>query len=145
MRTFAFVFIASTLITQNAFAQSSQRVRPDFQHGDIVTSNTGRMDGNLAIVSEANSDNIVGIYNESTQSSNLPNILISGIAYMKFDHANGEVVRGDLITSSSASGKGMKANVSGMTIGVALEASSPGMELLKIAVQPAWRSTTIEN
>ena len=140
MKTFTFsvILFVSAFTGQNVLGQATQRVRPDFQHGDIVTSNTGRMDGELGIASEANSDNLVGVYNESTQISNIPNILISGIAYVKFDHSNGEVLRGDFIASSNAQGKGMKTNSAGMIIGVALESSTPSTSLLKILVQPSW-------
>lgn len=136
IRTTALVLI--TMFAQHTFAQATQRVKVDFQNGDIVASNTGRLDGEFSKTTEAGSDFIVGVYNTSTEVKNVPAILSSGIAYVKFDHSNGEVVKGDLITSSKVSGKGMKANASGMMVGVALESSTSDTELLKILVQPAW-------
>ena len=139
------ILIVSTFAVQNTFAQATQRVRPDFQHGDIVVSTTGRIEGELGISNQANAENVIGVYNASTTYKNTPEIYLSGIAYIRFDHSNGAVVRGDYITSSSLSGKGMKATESGMVVGVALESSTPTTELVKILVQPSWVKQTIQN
>ena len=126
-------------VSQLCFSQQTRNT-VTFAHGDLVISGTGRIfDGQLEKCNEAYSELVVGVYNETTALLNVPSILETGIAYIKFDDANGHVVAGDYITGSSKTGYGMKAKRSGVMVGVALE-DSPGKQsgLLKIRVQVGW-------
>lgn len=136
--------IICSLLSQQVHAQT-QRVRPSFQHGDIVASTTGRIEGDHQMANQSNAENMIGVFNTSSTYKTTPEIYTSGIAYVKFDASNGAVVPGDYITASSQNGKGMKATQSGMVIGVALEPSTPTSELIKIRVQPVWVQQTAAN
>lgn len=119
--------------------EPTKRVHVNFEPGDLVTSNTGRLlDGELSQAKEPYSPLIVGVYNDKTATSNMPAILDAGIAYVKFDPSNGPVAAGDYITSSSKAGYGMKATTSGFVVGVVLESSEKATGLVKIRVQPTW-------
>lgn len=126
------------LLFQLLHAQEpTRRNHAAFINGDIVISNTGRMsDSELSKTTEAYSPLVVGVYYEASAESNIPRVLTDGIAYVSFDPTNGSVVAGDHITTSTLSGKGMKATRSGFVIGVVLEAPTGG--LVKIRVQPTW-------
>lgn len=114
------------------------RKHESFEHGDVVVSPSARLnDGDMKRSSEPYQENVVAVYNSSTGTSKVPVFITSGIAYVKFDNSNGEVEKGDFITSSAKTGAAMKATSSGMVIGVALENSSK--ELLKIRVLPSWK------
>ncbi len=127
------------LFSNYCFSQPSGRIKVIFEQGDLVISTTGRTsDGVLDRSQEAYSDYIVGVFNEKTETRNIPSIIESGIAYIKFDDASGHVVKGDYITSSSKPGYGMKALQSGFMVGVALEDSRSATGLLKIRVQVGW-------
>ncbi|GIV32921.1 MAG: hypothetical protein KatS3mg031_0456 [Chitinophagales bacterium] len=120
-----------------AWAQS-ERMRSMLEHGDVVVSSTGRTaDGVLERCNTPYSEFMAGVFNEKTETRNVPAILESGIAMVKFDSSNGDVRKGDWVTSSALPGHCMKATQPGFVLGVALENSSPG-KLLKVRVQIAW-------
>ena len=103
-----------------------------------MVSSTGRTgDGVLDRSKEAYSEYVVGVFNEKTESRNIPSIIESGIALVKFDAANGSVQKGDYVTAASMPGYAMKAQQTGLMLGVAME-DSGSSGLLKIRVQPAW-------
>lgn len=126
------------LLSNYCFSQS-EKIKVVFENGDLVVSSTGRTsDGVLDRCREAYSDYIVGVFNEKTETRNIPSIIESGIAYIKFDSAGGPVAKGDFIASSSKPGSGMKAQQSGYVVGVALEDSNASTALLKVRVQVGW-------
>lgn len=119
--------------------EPTKRNHVKFEAGDLVSSNTARLsDGELSKATGPYSPYVVGVYNERTETSNMPAILYDGIAYVKFDASNGTIAPGDYITSSSKQGHGMKATQSGYVIGVALEPADAATRLVKIRVQPTW-------
>jgi len=84
-------------------------------------------------------EHIVGVFRESkpeeTTATKAPSPIISeGVAYVKYNSENGQIKKGDLITTSSTAGEGMKATQSGMVIGIALEDASGTSGLIKIRV-----------
>lgn len=126
-------------LSQSMVAQDIIRERPDFENGDVVISSTGRVaDGNLMKSNGSYSDLLVGVFAEKTETRNIPLIIESGIAYVKFDSRNGAVKRGDYITTSDQLSHAMKAKQPGMMLGVALEDSANNRGLLKIRVQVEW-------
>lgn len=138
------LFVISSLLLLFQLLQAQEPTKRNhvtFDSGDIVISNTGRTsDGELSKTAEAYSPLVVGVFSEATAQSNVPRILTDGIAYVKFDPTNGNVVPGDHITTSAKTGYGMKATRSGFVIGVVLESTANSKGLLKIRVQPAWIS-----
>lgn len=132
-------FVGFLLFCICGFANAQElRTHESFENGDVVVSPSARLnDGDMKRSSEPYQENVVAVYNSSTSTSKVPVFITSGIAFVKFDNSNGEVEKGDLITSSAKTGAAMKATSSGMVIGVALENSSK--ELLKIRVLPSWK------
>ncbi len=127
-----FIFFSSVSFSQ------SERIKANFEHGDIVSSTTGRTgDGVMDRCSEAYSAYMAGVFNEKTETRNIPVIIETGIALVKFDDSNGAVAKGSFVTSSALPGYSMKAEQSGFVLGVALE-DSKGTGLLKIRVQMGW-------
>ena len=58
----------------------------------------------------------------------------SGIVMVKVNSENGQIKKGDAITTSSEAGVGMKATGPGMIVGVALEDATGSSGLVKIRV-----------
>ncbi|MEX0812537.1 MAG: hypothetical protein WD048_10005 [Chitinophagales bacterium] len=140
MKNIIFIPIILFLIHQSVFAQEpTRRPQIEFEHGDLVSSNTGRIaDGILSKASKAYSEFFAGVYNEASGISNIPSILTSGIVYIKFDSSEGHVSYGDYVTTSNEKGFGMKASRLGFIIGIALEDSNNTSGLLKIRLEPCW-------
>ncbi len=119
--------------------EPTQKKHVAFDQGDLVVSNTARLsDGELSKSSEPYSPLIVGVYNEKTETRLVPQVLVDGIAYVKFDASNGTVSVGDYVTSSSKAGYSMKATQSGYVVGVVIGVSDKDSGLIKIRVQPSW-------
>lgn len=138
MKKLTIVFLSVLFACGSALCQAPTRSNVAFDSGDLVVSTTGRIfDGELSRAQEPYAENIVGVFSTSTLTRNVPSILESGIAYVKFDAANGEVKKGDYITSSSKPGYAMKAVQPGFAAGIALE-DSKKEGLLKMRVQVGW-------
>lgn len=127
------VFICCS-ITIHSFAQDC-RVRKNFDFGTILIS----VDEELNYGNEYDEttrpyqDDIVGIATGNTNPIKKSDLIVtSGLTEVKVNNENGLIKRGDLITSSSVSGVGMKATESGMVLGVALEDAGESGGLLKI-------------
>jgi hypothetical protein len=119
--------------------EPTKRVKVEFQTGDIVTSTTGQLSvGKIDKSSIPYQDEITAIFILKDENFNVPRFIEKGIAVVKFTSINGNVKKGDYLTTSEISGTAMKATQSGMTIGVALEDSKEGKELIKVLVQPFW-------
>jgi len=88
----------------------------------VVSENEG-----FAISSEASQENLVGVVTEnpaievSSDSEGTYPLATSGEAYVWVTLANGDIAKGDGITSSPWAGIGMKANGSSSTIGTSLD------------------------
>jgi hypothetical protein len=126
------------LLPAAAFSQSVKTV-PVFKQGEVVISSTGRSaDGELSVSREAYSDYVIGVYNEKSGMRNLPSVIESGIAYVKFDADSGHVVKGDYVATSPKHGQAMKANSSGTVLGVALADSRALRNLLPVRIHVIW-------
>lgn len=110
-----------------------------FQHGDIICSTTGRhFDGQLSTSSKAFEESMFAVYNQNSANRTDQAFLQNTVGEVKFSAKNGNVQKGDYITSSDIAGTGMKATQSGMVIGIALENSTDATTLLKIRICPTW-------
>jgi hypothetical protein len=127
-------FFINALWSQNDFGK--------FNNGDIICSDNGQfIDANFRVSTKPYDELVVGVY-KKTESENITDnksfyrlpITRDGILLVKFNSENGPIKKGDLITSSSTPGEGMKATQSGMIIGVALEDASAASGLIKIRV-----------
>lgn len=68
-------------------------------------------------------------------------VISSGITYVKVTGTNGDINKGDFITSSLVKGTGMKADSSGYVVGAALDKASFGsrptqVKLIQVSVNP---------
>lgn len=131
------ILLLTYIISSAQDDKSTLRTTVNFQTGDIVSSNTGRIkDGAYTLASTAYDDNLVAVYNAEGGALKELVFIHEGIAYVKFTETNGTIRRGDFITSSTVPGSAMKATQSGMVLGVALEDSKNTEKkgLLKIRV-----------
>lgn len=125
---FLFLSIPYTLFPISLFAQgfnvasTYQIDDPDIQNGDIIVS-----DGTLKRTSVTYSQKTFGVYTTNPKlvirdatSSALP-IIRLGDAIVNVTDYNGEIKKGDFITTSPVLGKGMKAGQSGYVLGIAID------------------------
>jgi hypothetical protein len=130
-----FLILLLTTLGGYVFSQSSdERHPPSFSKGDVVCSSNASLFGDreLSLSNMPYDENMVAIYSGS-QTIMIKQLYISeGITEVKFDHSNGEVEKGDYITSG-LNGKSIKATQTGFVLGIALE-NSQGKELIKTRV-----------
>ena len=92
----------------------------------VVAKNSG-----FTISSEAYQPNMIGVINQQSaieirfknETGTYP-VITGGQGYILVSLANGDIKKGDYITSSPIEGLGMKATVPGQVIGIALEDAS---------------------
>lgn len=85
---------------------------------------------------------------ESTTSTATHAVISYGKVYVKVSNANGNIQKGDLITTSKLPGIGQKATESGYVLGTAAESysqSSPGTILVVLNIGFNTRGTTVSN
>lgn len=113
-----------------------------FSNGDIICSDKSQMMNTDWKLCPGHYDEmIIGVYKEPEYSSLQEKQSVAknpikreGITNIKFNSENGPIKKGDLITSSSKPGEGMKATQSGMVVGIALEDASGTSGLIKCRV-----------
>lgn len=128
------------LLMSGSLIAQERRGHDSFENGDVIVSETARVqDSDLKRSTSAYQETVVGVFNETSFGRKVPTIATEGIALVKFDGSNGQVKKGDWVTTSSTSGTAMKATESGMVLGIALENSSDN-ELLKIRILIFWRN-----
>jgi hypothetical protein len=81
------------------------------------------------------------VTDENTATASSKPIIRAGDALVNVTDYNGPIKRADLVTSSPASGKGMRAGQSGYVLGVALEDASFGTETVSVAGRTAQLGT----
>ena len=138
------ILFASTLFCQNMIEEVKEKFK-NFTDGDILISKDYTYKtGNFEKSNEAYSNALIGVYyddNDYTQKDirKYKNpIKISGFTYVKYNNENGTIKAGDPVTSSSTPGEAMKANQSGMILGVALEdpeTSSKNLLKIRLSIQ----------
>jgi F0F1-type ATP synthase membrane subunit c/vacuolar-type H+-ATPase subunit K len=140
----AFFLMVSPVYAQNAAAIATYITidHPNVIDGYIVATKGD----NFIITNEAYQANMIGIVNKQAaieikfgnNPSNHP-VSTSGQSYVLVTLANGDIEKGDYITSSPIEGVGMKATVPGPVIGVALEQATNSDEetitKVKISIQ----------
>lgn len=73
-------------------------------------------------------------------------VISNGIAYVKVTDTNGNIKKGDFLTSSPVAGTGMKADASGFIIGQALDDASFSAgqtKLIQVAVNPHYTASSV--
>jgi hypothetical protein len=128
--------LLTTTFANNSFAQE-RRIHKDFEKGTILisvdeASNNGcEFDQSLKPYQEE----ILGISTGNKNPAKKSDVFLKeGITLIKINSENGAIHKGDMITSSSEAGVGMKATQSGMIIGIALEDANPSNGLVKIRI-----------
>ena len=110
-----------------------------FSNGTIVSSENGTLKAQPKATNKPYDELMFGVYYANNSVPNGPIIrtnpfVSSGVTYVKCNSENGQIKKGDLITSSSTPGEGMKAIRSGMVIGIALEDANGSSGLVKIRI-----------
>jgi hypothetical protein len=115
-----------------------------FTTGEIVCSDNAQIKGAKALnkSQKAYDETMVGVFvkpENIQQDPSLPRIIqnpfkTSGICFVKYNSENGAIKKGDLITSSSEPGIGMKATASGIVLGIVLEDATGISGLIKIRI-----------
>ncbi len=115
---------------------------PRVQDGYIVVAKNNT----FTLSNEAYQTEMIGVINQQSaieirfknQTNTYP-VVTSGQAYMMVSVSNGEIRKGDYITSSPIEGIGMKATVPGQVIGIALEdmtaTNENKVDKLRVAIQ----------
>jgi|ERR1043165_6867693 hypothetical protein len=127
------IVICSTV----SFAQD-KKVRTTFEAGEIMAmKETMLFDDDYTQSDKPYQVNIVGIATGNTDPKKKQDLCQKqGLAVVKVSIENGTIKKGDLITSSSKKGTGMKATQSGMVIGIAQEdANADGQIKVQILLQ----------
>jgi len=134
------LFIVLLNLSSIGFAQeSTSSSTTTFFNGAILSSENAVEHSQLQLSGKSYDEYMIGVYYESKTAvhtaTRAPNPIVSqGITYVKCNSENGKIKKGDLITSSSKTGEGMKAIASGLVIGVALEDAPASGGLVKVRV-----------
>ncbi len=141
--------LALVLMVPPVYAQKSASIATyhKIEHSNVIDGYiVATIKDKFVITNEAYQPNMIGIVNKQAaieiRLSNDPDsypVSTNGQTYVLVSLANGDINKGDYITSSPVEGVGMKATVPGPIIGVALEdASNPDentISKIKINIQ----------
>ncbi len=130
-----FVFIINTSMAQQNVVNTDN----SFPNGTIVASENGTIRAKLKMSANPYDEYMVGVFSDNKNVENnamvkVNPVMTGGITFVKCNAENGVVKKGDLITSSSIPGVGMKATKTGMVIGLALEDAQASTDLVKVRV-----------
>ena len=108
---------------------------------------TRKITYNTTACNEPYAKNVIGAYaGKYDKEKNLHQVYILGDGHILVNSENGNIEVGDLITTSSTIGIGMKATKSGIVIGIAQESYNfAGNEVKLIAVQYGVRHYTSDS
>jgi hypothetical protein len=131
---FFLFFINISMAQQNLNNENSL-----FTKGTILSTDNGTRKAELKMSGKAYDEYMIGVFSDSEKAENnaiikTSSVISGGVAYVKCNSNNGLVKKGDLITSSSEPGVGMKATESGIVLGLALEDASGSSGLVKIRI-----------
>lgn len=140
-----FLLMLLLLMSQSSFSQSEQTdIKDKFVVGQIISSTDASNNTETFYLSGKPYDPMmVGVFREVVINNDFdhkriairPNYVhIRGVCYVMYNSENGRIKAGDLITTSSEPGVGMKATAPGMTVGIALEDANADSGLIKIRV-----------
>ncbi|MCK9254900.1 MAG: hypothetical protein GX793_02590 [Bacteroidales bacterium] len=118
-------------------------VKRVFENGTVLSSPVSTYKGHNFDVSLSEYDPfLLGVYYNENPEWDPKNpartyknpVVITGITYVRFTENNGQIKKGDPVTSSNIAGLAMKATEPGIILGVALEDAGESGDLLKIRV-----------
>lgn len=147
MKQMKYITISLLVILCTGFYANAQTF-PDgrakkktFNNGTVLTSPIVTFrGGNFDKSTESYDPYLLGVYFDENPDQK-PNprmaripIKRSGITQVKINNSNGDIHKGDPITSSDIPGEAMKATESGMILGIALEDGDTGKQLIKCRV-----------
>ena len=132
--------------TYAQFASKDPSLFKNFQNGQVIASDNGTLNNvsNFRLTKEPYDLNMVGVYvdkefkpdtNKAVQPIP-PNkyVATSGIVEVRYNSENGNIKKGDPITSSSTSGEAMKATKSGIILGFAVEDAKADKGIIKARI-----------
>lgn len=140
--TISLLVIFCTVFFANAQTFPDGRAKKKtFENGTVLTSPIGTFrGGNFDKSTESYDPYLLGVYFDENpdqepdpRMARIP-IKRSGITQVKINNTNGDIQKGDPITSSDIPGEAMKATESGIILGVALEDADAGNQLIKCRV-----------
>ena len=139
---FFFFFLSAIFFAQKCFAQAIDLKKvKQFSSGDIMSSsNAAGIGGGFAKSQKPYDEMIMAVYSSSVPPDSVQYqkrfqpFKSYGTCEVKYNSENGQIKKGDVLTSSSTPGEAMKATKSGMIIGIALEDASSEKGLIKIRV-----------
>jgi len=140
IKTVSCLFILLFVFNVGMAQQSENNANSMFSNGTIVSSENATMRAELRMANKSYDEYMVGVYYKNNKTGENNALMISnpvssvGITYVKYNSENGTINKGDLITSSSEPGVGMKATKSGMMVGIALEDATAPSGLIKIRI-----------
>jgi hypothetical protein len=141
IKTVSCLFILLLVFNTGMAQQNDNKVDSLFSNGTIVSSENGTKMAKLQMANKPYDDYIVGVYYKNNNKTGTNDAMVkfnpvssAGITYVKYNSENDTIKKGDLITSSSEPGVGMKATKSGLVLGIALEDASALSGLIKIRV-----------
>lgn len=137
IKTVTCIFVLLFIFSAGMAQQKENKENSTFSNGTIVSTENATSRAEHRMANKSYDEYMVGVYYENNNSKNsaiyASNPYVSeGVTYVKYNSENGTIKQGDLITSSSEAGVGMKATKSGMVLGIALEDASSATGLIKI-------------
>jgi hypothetical protein len=135
------IFVLIVLFVSNlSYSQDDLRRKElVFKHGHLISSPTGRYENQELSKSIVTYDEkMCCVYNEKNNELKSETFISKGLAEVLVSNINGSIKKGDPITSSSIPGIGMKATISGVIIGYALEDLNQSEGLIKLRVSPTY-------
>ena len=137
IKTVSCLFILLFAANVGMAQQNGNNVSSTFSNGNIISSENATTRAELRMANKTYDENMVGVYNNNTENSPVFKanpVTSTGVTYVKYNSENGAIKKGDLITTSSEPGVGMKATGSGIVLGIALEDATASSGLIKIRV-----------
>jgi len=139
IKTFACFLILFFFVFKVGIAQQTEsNTTSKFSNGTIVSTDNATIRAEHRMTNKTYDEYMVGVYYEKSNANVNPAkiktipYVSEGVTYVQYNSENGAIKQGDLITSSSEAGVGMKATKSGMVLGIALEDATSATGLLKI-------------
>lgn len=112
------VYVFGAISSEVVGQESAEKRNYDFQNGDVLSSSTGTLAGELKKAT-ADDDNLVGVF--TGMNSNLKSDVVrsEGVVEVNVSDANGVVKAGDVLTTAE-NGLAVKLVKSGVSLGIAL-------------------------
>jgi len=136
---YIFCFIQLTIVYISYSQGDIKRNFESFKQGYLLSTETGRFENqSVEISNKAYDDGLFAVFCENSSGLKSETMVSKGIAEVRVNKINGQIKKGDPITSSTINGIGMKATISGTIIGFALEELTSNEGLIKVRIQPSY-------